>query len=117
MTSAGWASDLPTFERSPSKEIRDALRRFVRDASPEQIRAWDDSIPRLQTEARELITAESAAAGWDAILEYRLFYDERRADAVVLGNGAVAVIELKGKQNPSVADLDQAAAYARDLRA
>jgi hypothetical protein len=35
----------------------------------------------------------------------------------VLGNGAVAVIELKGKQSQSQADLDQAAAYARDLRA
>lgn len=117
MSSAGWASDLPAFERAPSREVRAALQRFVRDASPEQLRAWDDAIPRLQTEARELLAAEAAAAGWDAILEFKLFYDERRADAVVLGNGAVAVIELKGKEAPNQADLDQAAAYARDLRA
>ncbi len=71
----------------------------------------------LQCEAREILAADTAAAGWDAILEFRLFYDERRADAIVLGNGAVAVIELKGKEQPSRADLDQAAAYARDLRA
>jgi hypothetical protein len=117
LSPAGWSSDLPAFERTPSLAIREALQRFVRDASQEQIRAWDDTIPRLQTEARELLATEAAAAGWDAILEYKLFYEERRADAVVLGNGAVAVIELKGKQSPSPADLDQAAAYARDLRA
>ncbi len=71
----------------------------------------------LQQEAREILAAEAATAGWDALLEFKLFYDERRADSVVLGNGAVAVIELKGKEQPSRADLDQAAAYARDLRA
>lgn len=117
MSTAGWASDLPTFERATSRAVREALQRFVRDAGSEQLRAWDDAIPRLQTEARELLAAEAAAASWDAILEFKLFYDERRADAVVLGNGAVAVIELKGKRSPSRADLDQAAAYARDLRA
>ncbi len=117
MSTAGWASDLSTFERTPSKEVRQALQDFVRNASPEQLRAWDDSIPQLQAEARELLATESESAGWDAILEFKLFYDQRRADAVVLGNGAVAVIELKGKETPNQADLDQAASYARDLRA
>jgi hypothetical protein len=41
----------------------------------------------------------------------------RRADAVFLMHDAVAVIELKGKASESDADLDQAHAYARDLRA
>ncbi len=42
--------------------------------------------------------------------------ESRRPDVVLLLRGAVAVLELKGKPEPSQADLDQVAAYARDLR-
>ena len=35
---------------------------------------------------------------------------------MLLVNGAVVVLELKGRLEPEQADLDQAAAYARDLR-
>ncbi len=35
----------------------------------------------------------------------------------MLAGGVVVVLELKGKDAPSRADLDQPAAYARDLRA
>ena len=38
------------------------------------------------------------------------------ADVVLLISGAVVVIELKGKTDAEQVDLDQAAAYARDLR-
>jgi hypothetical protein len=34
----------------------------------------------------------------------------------VLANGAILVLELKGKEIPSQADIDQSSAYARDLR-
>jgi hypothetical protein len=44
----GWESDLPTFEKTKPRVIRTHLEGFVRDASPEQISAWDDSIPDLQ---------------------------------------------------------------------
>ncbi len=108
MSTTGWASDLPTFTGAPSREVRRALESFVRDASSEQLRAWDDSILDLQREAREILATDAKAAGWTAILEFKLFYDERRAGAVVLGHGAVAVIELKGNGSPSHADLDQA---------
>jgi hypothetical protein len=36
---------------------------------------------------------------------------------IVLENGVVVVLEVKGKVEPSQADLDQVGAYARDLRA
>jgi hypothetical protein len=42
--------------------------------------------------------------------------ESRRPDALLLVGGGVLVIELKGKLEPSQADIDQAAAYARDLQ-
>lgn len=112
----GWGSDFPRFRDTPKREIRSALEGLVHDASPEQIRAWDASIPQLQREVAELLSADQTAAQHTAILEYELPMESRRPDAVFLVGGAVAVVELKGKTHPSPADLDQAAAYARDLR-
>src|SRR6476469_276 len=43
--------------------------------------------------------------------------EQRRPDVILLIGGAVLVLELKGKHAPEIADVDQAAAYARDLRA
>lgn len=114
---AGWHSDLPTFHATAAGSIRGSLQDFVRDFSPEQDRAWREGIPLLQREAGELLDARSQAQGYGAVLEYQLPYDGRRPDVVVLAEGAVVVLELKGKQAPSLADLDQAAGYARDLRA
>lgn len=42
--------------------------------------------------------------------------ESRRTDAIFLTSAGVVVIELKGKTSPSRADIDQAAAYGRDLR-
>ncbi|MDQ3518995.1 MAG: hypothetical protein M3466_11405 [Gemmatimonadota bacterium] len=56
------------------------------------------------------------ARDYSAILEYEMPMESRCADVVLLVGVGVMVIELKGKLYPSQADLDQAAAYARDLR-
>lgn len=96
--------------------IRTRLGSFIADASIEQLRAWDDSIPLLQREVKELCDADPAANECTAILEYELPLESRRPDVVLLVRGAIVVLELKGKESPSQADLDQAAAYARDLR-
>lgn len=113
----GWSSNFPTFRSTPARAIREALNAFVADASPEQIRAWDESIPPLQREFGEAIDERSEAAKFAAVLEYELPMEFRRTDVILLVNGAVMVLELKGKQSPLQADLDQASAYARDLRA
>ncbi len=42
--------------------------------------------------------------------------EARRPDVVLLANGAVVVLEYKSKAVPTQADIDQASAYARDLR-
>lgn len=112
----GWESDFQVFEATPSYKIRSALQSFVADASPEQIRAWDGSIPPLQREVGEVLRDEPSSRGAGAILEYELPMELRRPDVIFLVGRAVVVIELKGKLSPSQADLDQAAAYARDLR-
>jgi len=92
------------------------LQSFVADVSPEQVRAWTESIPPLQSEVAEVLRASAAARHYSAILEYELPMESRRPDVVLLVGAGVMVLELKGKLEPSQADLDQASAYARDLR-
>jgi hypothetical protein len=112
----GWESAFPEFRDAAPRVIRDALKSFIADASKEQVRAWDDSIPLIQTEVREICEADERAPKYTAILEYELPLESRRPDVILLVRGAVVVLELKGKLAPSQADLDQAAGYARDLR-
>jgi hypothetical protein len=106
----------PEFRDALPSAVRSELCRFIVDASKEQVRAWDASIPLLQREVRELCDADAAANDCTAILEYELPLESRRPDVVLLVRGAIVVLELKGKETPTQADLDQAAAYARDLR-
>jgi hypothetical protein len=112
----GWQSDLPLFYGTPPRIIRFSLQRFVRDAGPEQVRAWTQSIPWLQAECRSLVRIDDRANTYTAILEYELPRESRRPDVIILENGIILVVELKGKSIPSQADLDQVTAYARDLR-
>lgn len=112
----GWESDFPLFSKTPPSTIRESLAAFVTDASPEQVRAWNDSIPPLQDQVAGTLVRDVLARRYSTVLEYELPLESRRADAVFLVAGAVVVVELKGKSHPSQADLDQAAGYARDLR-
>jgi hypothetical protein len=112
----GWNSNFLNFLKTDAKVIRGNLVQFVPDASPEQVRAWDDSIPMLQGETEEIMTEEAASQEFSAILEYQLPLEARRADVVMLLDAAAVVVELKGKQSPNQADIDQVMAYARDLR-
>ena len=113
----GWRSSLAEFSQSEPRVVRLQLQEFVTDASPEQIRAWDQSIPWLQRECRELEVRDTAAHEYTAILEYELPRDSRRPDVIVLERGCVAVLELKGALHASRAALDQAFGYARDSAA
>lgn len=103
----GWQSNLETFSRSEPRVVRLQPQQFVADASPEQVRAWDQSIPWLQRQCRELEVRDSSAHEYTAILEYELPRDSRRPDVIVLERGCVAVLELKGALHPSRAALDQ----------
>ncbi len=89
--------------------MRISLQGFLADASESQVRAWDDSIPRIQVEVGEVVEIDKLAEQYTAILEYELPLESRRPDVVLLISGAVVVIELKGKADAEQADLDQAA--------
>ena len=112
----GWQSDFPTFSETEPRIVRIQLQEFLAGASESQVLAWDDSIPKIQVEVGEVVEIDELAQQYTAILEYELPLESRRPDVVLLVNGAVVVLELKGKAEPEQADLDQAAAYARDLR-
>jgi hypothetical protein len=113
----GWSSNFPTFRAAEPRLVRGRLQEFLPDVDASQVRAWDDSIPKLQREVGESLDAYAHAAQYSAILEYQLPLEFRRPDVLLLVGSAVIVLELKGKETPSQADLDQTAAYARDLRA
>jgi hypothetical protein len=115
-SATGWTSDFRTFGREPKHVIVDSLRSFIRDASPEQVRAWSDSVPRLQHEVGEIVEIDAASGAFAAILEYELPLESRRPDAILLLRSGVLVIEFKGRLEARDADIDQADAYARDLR-
>jgi DUF2075 family protein len=112
----GWESLLPDFTVADRKLVLDKLLALVPDAGEGQRRAWRDAIPLLQQEGRELLAAEGAGPLYGTILEYVMPMEARRPDFLVLADGAVVVVELKGKAQASRADIDQVAAYARDLR-
>jgi len=112
----GWNSQFPYFQTTPSKFIREKLEAYIKDAGPEQIRAWDESIPPLQSEVGEILQVDHYAPSYSTILEYSLPMESRRTDAIFLVKSSIIVLELKGKSSPSQADIDQAAAYVRDLR-
>jgi len=112
----GWYSSFEEFCKQNPIFVRENLKDFVGDASSSQISAWDESIPMLQQNEQGIIAGKQEASQYSNVLEYQLPLESRRIDVVMLGNGAVVVIELKGKDRPTQADLDQVSAYARDLR-
>lgn len=118
MSQAGYCERLTTFSKSDVATIVKSLKIYIPDAGDSQVRAWQDSICLLKRSVDEMI-AENPNVGENCsiILEYTIPLESRRIDALFLLNGVVLVIEFKGKLCPSQGDIDQAAAYARDLRA
>jgi hypothetical protein len=112
----GWESDFPDFRSATPALVREKLETFLVDSSPEQVRAWNDAIPPLQRQVDQVLLRDTLAKQYSTILEYELPMESRRPDVVLLVGGGVLILELKGKKDPSQADIDQAAAYARDLR-
>ncbi len=112
----GWDAPLGAFRVASASEVVQRLRDFVQDAGESQIRAWRESVPLLQREVGEALDQKSVREDDAAVLEYQLPLESRRIDALFLVGETVVVVELKGKSEVSQADLDQAAAYVRDLR-
>lgn len=71
----------------------------------------------LQQEGGVVIKHHAPAEAHGSILEYELPQEGgRRPDIIFLQDAAVLVIEFKNKERIHLGDIDQVAAYARDLR-
>lgn len=89
---------------------------YQQQATATQKQAWLDSYRVLQQQLPQLVELQPASESWTLIFEYELPREGgRRPDLVLLAAGQVLVFEFKQKASPSLADLDQVAAYARDL--
>ena len=116
MSQAGYGRSLDQFLSESNGAIIKTLKSYVSDVSDSQIKAWHDSIKVFKNTAEELkITAPEILSNSSIILEYTIPLESRRVDAILLLNGVVISAEFKGKNQPLQADIDQAAAYARDL--
>jgi|TARA_Y100000294_G_scaffold152541_1_gene150902 hypothetical protein len=112
----GWESSFPDFRDAETTTICFKLEKSVDEPGEAQLRAWKADVPKLKNEVGEILQRSSNAAKFSTILEYELPMESRRPDVIFLVNGAIVVLELKGKTSPSQADIDQVSAYARDLR-
>ena len=112
-----WSGPLSTLVRAPKTEILDCLNRFLPKETHAQQRAWDLEVQILQSEAMTAVRLYPAASNYVVVLEYTLPREAgRRPDALFLLHGQVAVIEFKQTGRLRRSDIDQVAAYARDLR-
>lgn len=117
MRNHAWADTFPTLTATEPTALLDALASFVPDASAEQHAAWRASVQVLQAQGTHVLRLHPPAERHAAVLEYELPREGgRRPDVVVLQNGTVVVLEFKSTGQPRRADVDQVAAYARDLR-
>jgi DUF2075 family protein len=81
-----------------------------------QNQAWQDCGEVLRSQLATLIQSRPESATWTLIFEYELPGEGgRRPDLVILGAGHILVFEFKQKKSVTIADLDQVAAYARDI--
>ena len=111
-----FASSLGTFLSVRKEEwlAQMKARESGRPLHEEQIAAWADcydvllhTLPAIQAQHPELIL----------IFEYELPYEAgRRPDVILLSQEQVVILEFKMKYRVLRADVDQTAAYARDIR-
>lgn len=112
----GWDSTFTEFRREHKSAILRRIRQNYPDSSDSEASSWKRTVPLLQKEIGEVIDIDVGFRKFTAILEYELPMESRRSDAILLLHDGAVVIELKGKEFATEADIDQAHAYARDLR-
>ena len=112
----GWDSSFGEFSEVEKSRVLTALRSSYPDSTSSEDRSWTVNIPLLQQEVRQSMQVDQSIRTCTAVLEYQLPMELRRPDAVLLVRGAVVILELKGEVDANDAAIDQAHAYARDLR-
>jgi DUF2075 family protein len=120
-TPYGWAGTVRDFlNAAPSvveSSLHDHLVGLLRlRPARTQIDAWRDEIDVLRGSFRDAAIARPDILGWGLVLEYELHLEGgRRPDAVLLTGERVVTMEFKNAGHVNAADLDQVAAYSRDL--
>ncbi|MBF2075424.1 MAG: DUF2075 domain-containing protein [Synechococcales cyanobacterium C42_A2020_086] len=119
----GWLGTIACFLDTPLSDwlatVQQNYQQLYRQrATSTQQHAWQDSGQILQQQLAHLVATRPESANWTLIFEYELPREGgRRPDLVLLTATQILVFEFKQKVSPSTADLDQVAAYARDLAA
>lgn len=119
---SGWQSSFEAFLAVTESEWLDVQKKHYPyatrgDSAPQnQIQAWIDSFRVLKSQIQRLVALKPEAIGWHCIFEYELPREGgRRPDLVILAGGSIVVVEFKQKSGVDPADIDQVAAYARDI--
>jgi hypothetical protein len=117
----GWMGTIQHFLVTPTASWLEILQSnyqalYQQQASATQRQAWQDCGEILQQQLGRLVQLRPESTDWTLIFEYELPQEGgRRPDLVLLAAGHILVFEFKQKSKPVSADLDQVAAYARDL--
>jgi len=117
----GWMGTIAQFLDTPETDWLTAIatnyqQLYRQQATATQQQAWLDCQQILRSQLSQLRDRRSAA--WTLIFEYELPREGgRRPDLVLLTASQILVFEFKQKTAASAADVDQVAAYARDLSA
>ncbi|NJN88369.1 MAG: DUF2075 domain-containing protein [Leptolyngbyaceae cyanobacterium SL_7_1] len=117
----GWMGTIADFfALSPAEWLHTIAynyqRLYRKRPTQTQQQAWIDSGEVLRSPFTLLLNRRPTSANWTLIFEYELPREGgRRPDLIILAAGVIWVIEFKQKTTPSSADLDQVAAYGRDL--
>ena len=118
---AGWHGSVADFLDLSESALLDALAAHLRRCmgfNPDglQVDAWRHEHAVLVDSLEAVVARASRARGWHVVFEYELPRERgRRPDVVLLTGSQVAVLEFKDAATPLPANIDQVAAYARDL--
>ncbi|MDB9529535.1 DUF2075 domain-containing protein [Oscillatoria sp. CS-180] len=116
--SCGWLGRVADFlqmsvETWLNRMVSQHQHLYQQQPTQTQIQAWQDTA-RVLSQA----LVQPHQQEWGLIFEYELPREGgRRPDVVLLAGDRVWVLEFKQKSAIAAADLDQSAAYARDLKA
>ena len=87
---------------------------YVMSLGEAQVHAWGDCFEKLQQELPGL--SNSQRENFSVLFEYALpFESGRRPDVILLSKSQVIILEFKMKSITLPEDVDQVAAYARDI--
>ena len=90
------------------------LDKYTLDLSDSQVKAWIDCFRCLK---KYLPLLNDANKSFSIIFEYSLPYESgRRPDVLLVSREQVIILEFKMKKGFLTSDIDQAAAYSRDIR-